>query len=159
MKRWFGIAMLLGLLSAAQGFASSDEVHGVAGGEHDKKAETTHFILHHVSDDESFELEIPFPPYHLPAIPIASWFGGLKFESEPGACEKPIADAWMPAPSLGQFLNGCYDLRPTKAILMMWIATAVLFVLLALGRKRDQNGVPQGLLSHLVEVLFLFVRD
>ena len=42
---------------------------------------------------------------------------------------------------------------------MMWVACAVLFTLLFFGRKRDGNGVPKGVLAHLIEVLALFVRD
>ena len=52
----------------------------------DKKKETADFILHHVADDTVFEMEIPFPPYHLPAIHIAEAFSFLKVERVPGAC-------------------------------------------------------------------------
>lgn len=125
----------------------------------DKKKETAEFILHHVADDTEFEMEIPFPPYHLPAIHIAEAFSFLKFEREPGACDAHTPHGFESFPSLGLFINGCWDLRPTKAILMMWIACAVLFVVLFLGRKRDQHGVPQGTMAHLIEALVLFVRD
>ncbi|MBE2253328.1 MAG: F0F1 ATP synthase subunit A [Myxococcus sp.] len=56
-------------------------------------------------------------------------------------------------------MNGCWDLRPTKAVLSMWIAMALLGFVLFLGRKRDQNGVPQGTFANIVEALLLFVRD
>lgn len=125
----------------------------------DKKKETADFILHHVADDTIFELEIPFPPYHLPGIHIAEAFSFLKFEREPGACDHHAPAGFESFPSLGLALHGCWDLRPTKAILMMWIASALLLIVIFLGRKRDSNGVPKGLLAHLVETLALFVRD
>jgi F-type H+-transporting ATPase subunit a len=154
--------VLLVLLStcAVSAFASSG--HGDAHGDGkpvDKATETANFILHHVSDDTEFEMEIPFPPYHLPAVHIADAFAPLLIERVPGACALPVPAGFEAFPSLGMFLGGCWDFRPTKAILMMWLGVAILFTLLFLGKKRDQNGVPQGLLSHLVEVLALFVRD
>lgn len=158
MKRWLGIIVLSGLVAAGVAYASGH-------GEHDpdkpvdKKTETAEFILHHVADDEVFELEIPFPPYHLPAIHISDAFSGLVFEGEVGACAKPVSAGLANFPSLGKFLNGCYDLRPTKAILMMWIASGLLILLAVMGRKRDQNGVPKGVLAHVIESLALFVRD
>lgn len=161
MKR---LVLVLLALSAFPVLANEEHAAAGHGDEHaapagDKNSETAAFILHHVADDVEFEYEIPFPPYHLPAIHIADAFGFLKFESAPGACDGHGDPAFSAFPSLGKFLHGCYDLRPTKAILMMWLATAVLFAVLVLGRKRDQNGVPKGLLSHVVEVLALFVRD
>ena len=123
-----------------------------------KNKDTSEFIFHHVADDTEFEMEIPFPPYHLPAVHIAEAFEFLKIERVAGACEGHVA-GFESFPSLGLFLKGCWDLRPTKAILMMWLATAILFGLLFFGRKRDQNGVPRGLLAHLIETLALFVRD
>ena len=128
----------------AVGAAHEGGAHQVAGHEESKSSETAHHILHHVADGEDFELEIPVPPYHLLTVPIASWFSFLKIERTPG---------------VSSWLDGCWDLRPTKAILMMWTATALLFLTVFLGRKRDANGVPKGLLTHLVEVLVLYVRD
>lgn len=180
MKRVLGVIMLSAMLGSGAAFASEQveeqmgEAHGAhavgaavhqaagsheASGHGDKNAETAHHILHHVADSDEFELEIPVPPYHLFTVPIASWFGFLKIERSPGACSKPVAAGMESIPSVGSWLDGCWDLRPTKAILMMWTATAVLFLLLFLGRKRDANGVPQGALAHLIEVLVLFVRD
>jgi F-type H+-transporting ATPase subunit a len=154
------LVLILVALFAVPAFASHEE-HGEPGpGEVvDKKKETAEFILHHVADDTEFEMEIPFPPYHLPAIHIAEAFSFLKYESVPGACDGHAPAGFESFPSLGLFLHGCYDLRPTKAILMMWIACGLLFLVLFLGRRRDQNGVPKGLLAHVVEVLALFVRD
>ncbi len=156
MKRF---VLILVALFAVPAFANEPEGHAEPSGPVDKKKETADFILHHVADDTVFEMEIPFPPYHLPAIHIADAFSFLKFERTPGACDGHAPAGFESFPSLGLFLNGCWDLRPTKAILMMWVACAVLFSLLFLGRKRDQNGVPRGVLAHLIEVLALFVRD
>lgn len=156
MKR---LALILVALFAFPVFANEHEEHVDPNAPVDKKKETADFILHHVADDTEFELEIPFPPYHLPAIHIADAFSFLKIERTPGACEGHGPAGFESFPSLGLFLQGCWDLRPTKAILMMWLACAVLFGLLFFGRKRDQNGVPKGLLAHLIEVLALFVRD
>jgi F-type H+-transporting ATPase subunit a len=169
MKRIFGILLLSAVLIPGFAFAEAPAAHEAAPGAHGEAAAGGHeaaaheesasaFILHHVSDDESWTLEIPVPPYHAFTLNISSWFAPLKIERVAGACshEDP---AWAAFPSLGKFIGGCWDLRPTKAIFMMWVATALLFLFLALGRKRDANGVPQGLVAHLVEVLALFVRD
>ncbi|HEY1088902.1 MAG TPA: F0F1 ATP synthase subunit A [Archangium sp.] len=161
MKR---LALVLVALFAFTASASSGHDEGHADGPKDdaaKAKETSEFILHHVADDTEFALEIPFPPYHLPAIDIAQPFGFLLIARTPGACDDlHHAPAGFEAfPSLGQFIHGCWDLRPTKAILMIWMAVGLLLVVLFLGKKRDQNGVPQGLLSHVVETLALFVRD
>ncbi len=149
------VLVLLGLLSVPS-FASNPEAHGSAG---DKTQETADFILHHVADDTRFEYEIPFPPYHLPAIEISSAFEFLRFETVPGACSAHAPAGFEAVPSLGLFLNGCYDFRPTKAILMMWFSCVALFAVLFLGRTRDANGIPKGFFAHIVEVLVLFVRD
>lgn len=166
MKRWLGIIALTtmawggysALASSGEG-AHGEAAHGGAAGHADAKAETAEYILHHVADDEVFELEIPFPPYHLFTLPVSHWFEGLVFESVPGSCSQPIPAAWANFPSLSKFLGGCYDLRPTKAILMMWIASGALLGFLFLSRRRDAHGVPQGVLAHVIEVLALFVRD
>jgi F-type H+-transporting ATPase subunit a len=160
MGLWGGGALAEEEAAPHAAAAHGEAAHGEeAHGEGDKKAETSHYILHHVADAEEFDLEIPVPPFHAFTVPIASWFGGLKFESVPGACDAPVKPGFESFPSLGAFLGGCYDLRPTKAVLMMWVATALLFLVLFVARKRDANGVPRSLGTHLVEVLALFVRD
>lgn len=177
MKRLFGLMMVLGSGAAfasgheeVQPEGGAAEVHAAAAGHEvagghataghgDKNTETAHHILHHVADGEEFELEIPVPPYHAVTVPISSWFEFLKIERVPGACSKPVAAGMESIPSVSAFMDGCWDFRPTKAILMMWTATAILFLLLFIGRKRDANGVPKGVLAHLIEVLALYVRD
>jgi|APLak6261675434_1056106.scaffolds.fasta_scaffold03857_1 F-type H+-transporting ATPase subunit a len=157
MKR---LVFVLLALFAVPAFASGHgDEHVDPNAPVDKNKETAEFILHHVADDVEFEYEIPFPPYHLPAIHIAEAFSFLKFEATPGACDGHAPAGFESFPSLGLFMHGCYDLRPTKAILMMWFAVALLFVVLFVGKNRDQNGVPKGLMAHVVESLALFVRD
>ncbi|MDX2010701.1 MAG: F0F1 ATP synthase subunit A [Myxococcaceae bacterium] len=155
------VALSLALL-AAPAFASSGG-HGDEHGEpKDKASESSEFILHHVADDGEFEFELPF--VHLPPIHIAELFGkepgqGLYLERTPGACSAPVDPSQKAFESLFKFINGCWDLRPTKAVLSMWIAMGLLALVLFLGRARDQNGVPKGLFSNIVESLVLFVRD
>jgi F-type H+-transporting ATPase subunit a len=158
-----GLGAVLVLLWAGHGLANEAEGEAPAaehGGEHaehgDKKAETTHFILHHVADDEAFEFETPFFAF---TIPFSEWFAPLKIERTPGACSQPTAKGLEAIPSVSAFSAGCWDFRPTKAILMMWTAIALLLVVLAIGRRRDANGVAKGFFSNVIEVLALFVRD
>jgi F-type H+-transporting ATPase subunit a len=165
MKQVVGlIAVALVLaMSAVPAFASSGGEHGDEhGAPKDKAGESSEFILHHVADDTEFEFELPF--VHLPPIHISELFGkepgqGLFIERTPGACTTPVDASQKSFESLFKFINGCWDLRPTKAVLSMWIAMGLLALVLFLGRSRDQNGVPKGLFSNIVESLVLFVRD
>lgn len=174
MKRVAGIVVLSGLLAAGFAFAQGEEQHEGAehhaaghesagsaehGEGHEHAESAPDVILHHVADSEEFEVEVPVPPYHAATLNVANWFPGLEIERVAGACAAPPSPAFAAFPSLGKFINGCWDLRPTKSIFMMWVASGLLFIFLVLGRKRDQNGVPQGVVAHLVEVLALFVRD
>jgi F-type H+-transporting ATPase subunit a len=160
MKRLVLILSAMFALPALAGHedpAPAGEHAGAAEGV-DKKKETAEFILHHVADDTEFEYELPFAPWHLPAVHISEAFSFMKF----GTCGDEHAHpgpGFESFPALEQFIHGCYDLRPTKAILMMWLGAGLLFVVLFLGRRRDPNGVPQGILAHMVEALALFVRD
>lgn len=164
MKRVWSLALGAALVTVLvfPAFASSGghDEHGE--GPKDKASEASEFILHHVADDTEFEFELPF--VHLPPIHVAELFGkapgqGLFIEREPGACSKPVEKSQEAFASVFKFMNGCWDLRPTKAVLSMWIAMALLAALLFFGRGRDQNGVPRGALANLIEALVLFVRD
>lgn len=163
MKRvWtFVVAAAVLTVMVFPAFASSGhDEHGE--GPKDKASESSEFILHHVADDTEFEFELPF--VHLPAIHISELFGkepgqGLYIERTPGACSKPVEKSQEAFGSIFMFANGCWDLRPTKAVLSMWIAMGLLALILFLGRSRDQNGVPRGLFANIVEALVLFVRD
>jgi len=123
----------------------------------DAKTEVADTILEHVSDAEEFELEFPWGG-HL-AFPVAEWLPFLEWERVEGACHAPVPASMAAFPSVARFQAGCWDFRPTKAVVSMWLASALLFVLLFFGRKRDANGVPRSTMTHLVEVLVLFVRD
>lgn len=137
--------------------------HGAAGehGGHgeNKAAETAEHILHHVSDDYSWYFEVPFPPYEAFTVDFGTPLQSMVMERQAGACTMSISEQLKPFPTLGKWLNGCWDFRPTKAILMIWVAMALLGLGLFFGRGRDQNGVPKGMLAHVIESLLLFVRD
>ncbi len=156
--KWVLAAVALTVTASA--FA---EEHGHAGHEEtngapvNKATEASEFIFHHVSDDTEFEFEFPFG--HAPAIHLDQIFAPLLYERSAGACEKAVPASMNAFPSIGKFINGCWDFRPTKAVLMMWLAMILLAAVLMLGRKRDQNGVAKGLVSNVVESLVLFVRD
>ena len=157
MKRLFPTLLFAAVLGGGWVLASSGAPASAQGGEGNKTAEASEYIFHHVSDSEEFELEFPWGG-HV-AVHVADWFPMLLVERAPGACGLPVPSALAAFPSLGKWMNGCWDLRPTKAIFSMWLAMGVLATLLFFGRKRDANGVPKGVLSHLVEVLALFVRN
>jgi F-type H+-transporting ATPase subunit a len=124
--------------------------------------DTPEVIIHHVSDSLEYEFEIPWPGVdHNPTLDLGKIFAPLRFERTPGACDLPAPKAFDAAPSLGQwFQNGCYDLRPTKSILMMWIAAALLLIFVLGYSHRDSSKlVPKGVAANVIEVLVLFVRD
>jgi F-type H+-transporting ATPase subunit a len=104
------------------------------------------FIMHHVSDANEYELEVPLsegqnPVLHLPRILI-----NLKA----GACQAEH-------PSL---LDGCADLSITKHVMMMWIGSALLLlVALTLSHRNKKQLVPHGTMPNILEMLVLFVRD
>jgi F-type H+-transporting ATPase subunit a len=124
--------------------------------------DTPSHIIHHVSDSLDYEFEIPWPGVeHNPTIHLGKIFEPLVFEKTPGACHKDVPAAYSAAPGLGAWIeNGCYDMRPTKSILMMWIAAALLLFLVFRYSHRDHTKhVPTGVGANIVEVLVLFVRD
>jgi F-type H+-transporting ATPase subunit a len=143
--------------AVAHGEAPAHEGAAHHGGGHGEPHDAPSYILHHVSDSDEFELEFPWGGSLV--VPVAEWFQFLKIEHVPGACSLEPSPAFASFPSLGSFIAGCWDFRPTKAILMIWLAMAILFVILALSKKWDANGVPRGLLTNTIESLVLFVRD
>jgi F-type H+-transporting ATPase subunit a len=165
--------LLIGLLLAGTAFAESEEeyrahhpvvrhlagAHAGAEEKHEKSA--PEFIIDHVSDGDEWEFEIPFPGIaHQPTVRLGEIFEGLRWEKVPGACSKKIEGPLSAMPSLGRFFEGCTDLRPTKATLMMWFAAALLILLVLVGVNRDKTKlVPSGVLPNVIEVLVLFVRD
>ncbi len=150
MKRF---ASLLSCLVAVTAWASEEEHHS---------NDTPTVIIHHVSDSLDYEFEIPWPGVeHNPTLRLGEIFAPLVFEGTPGACAKESPASFSAAPGLGAwFVNGCYDMRPTKSIFMMWIAAALLLILVFVYSHRDASKlVPNGAGANIIEVLVLFVRD
>lgn len=131
----------------------------------EKKLDTPGVIIEHVGDSPEYDFELPWPGVeeHNPRVNMAElpFFRQLLWEATPGACALPIPKAFEAFPGLGAwFVNGCYDLRPSKHILMMWIAAALLLLLLFFYSHRDGTKlVPRGPGANIIEVLVLFVRD
>ncbi len=59
---------------------------------------------------------------------------------------------------LPEWKVGGVDLSITRTVVMMWIASALLVVLLVLAARRAKEAVPRGLRG-LLEILILFIRD
>ncbi|MBK7857411.1 MAG: F0F1 ATP synthase subunit A [Archangiaceae bacterium] len=140
--------------------AEAAEHHGSAhGAKHELDAPS--FIIHHVSDDEDYEFELPVPGVtEHPTLHLGKIFEALRWETVPGACEAPVTGALSAVPSMGRWMAGCRDLRPTKATFMMWIAAALLLLVTFLGVNRDKTKlVPKGVMPNVIEILVLFVRD
>lgn len=155
------VALALPVFASENGHGAPDEGegHGEAakgghGGGHDSPPD---FILHHVSDDLAYELEIPGNEGHNPTIHLDQIFSFLRFELSPGACG---AQASHGAGLWQELSKGCVDLRPTKHVLMMWLACALLLILVGLGAHTDKSKlVPKGVGKNVIEMLVLFVRD
>lgn len=126
-----------------------------------EKMDAPTFILHHVSDADEYEFELPFPGVeHHPTLHLGEIFAPLKWEVVPDACEHHVEGPLSAMPSLGRFIHGCRDFRPTKATFMMWLATVLLIALALLSVNRDKTKlVPRGVMPNVLEVLVLFVRD
>ena len=159
------VASLMAVLVLAPAAVLADE-HPVAdhnaGAAHDEHPhDTPGFIIHHLMDSDEYTFELPWPGVeHHPTIHLGEIFKGLMFERTPGACTMEPPAAYKPVPSLGVLANGCIDLRPTKAVLMMWIASVLLLIFaLAFAPKNKNNLVPRGVGQNVLEVLYLFVRD
>ncbi len=114
------------------------------------------YIMHHVMDSPYYELELPGPLFQWlgggknPKIHLDQIFSFLLIETSAGACagEHPSVT------------HGCIDLRPTKHVLMMWLAALLLIGAVLLGTHRDRTKlVPRGTAANLFEMLVSFVRD
>jgi F-type H+-transporting ATPase subunit a len=129
--------------------------------EPEKELSAPEFILHHVSDGDEYEFELPWPGVtHHPTLHLGEIFASLREEKVPGACSMQPQGALAAFPTLGRFIAGCWDFRPTKATLMMWIAALLLILMLVFGVNRDKSRLaPKGVLPNVIEVLVLFVRD
>ncbi|MCE9668930.1 F0F1 ATP synthase subunit A [Myxococcus stipitatus] len=110
------------------------------------------YILHHVSDTNDFELEVPLSqPIHLGAIPP------LRI----GNCAPRQTEHGLETPSgWGGLAEGCLDLSVTKHTVMMWLAALLLLGTVLVWSNRDKTKlVPRGTGANLIEMLVLFVRD
>ncbi len=133
-----------------------DATEGASHGGHARPDPAT-FVLEHVSDAEIFEIDLPWGGEFK--FDVAKPFSFLVFERTPGACSAPISSSMRNFPSLERFLGGCWDFRPTKAVMMIWIASLILLLVIQLAKRRDALGVPRGILTNCVEVLYVFIRD
>ncbi len=127
--------------AAAEGHGAAVEAHAEAAGEHgaaehggghDQSLGTV--MMHHVSDGYVIE--------------------------HPGLCEGAFHwnCEWDLRKTFGDSLKfGKLDMTPTKHVIMMWIASALL-VLVTLGAVRKKSLVPRGVYN-FVEVLVAFVRN
>ena len=151
--RWLALALCCGATAvwAEEGKSAGD------------KLDPAQVIIEHVSDSLEYDFEIPWPGFEHqnPTIHLDEIFSGLVFEKAPGACAIDVPKGFEAFPGLGNWMiNGCYDLRPTKSILMMWIAAALLLLLVFAYSHRDATKlVPTGVGANIIEVLVLFVRD
>src|SRR6187455_1404896 len=53
---------------------------------------------------------------------------------------------------------GALDMTITRAVIMMWVASAVLLVVFGIAARRAKDPVPGGL-RNLLEILILAIRD
>ncbi|MBI3184467.1 MAG: F0F1 ATP synthase subunit A [Myxococcales bacterium] len=155
------LALALALFSGAAWASGAGSQHEVAehtghAGSEDNVAE---YIFHHVGDDTAYEFELPGPLYtgHNPRLDLAVAFSFLRLETKPGACP---SDLHADTHSFTALFQGCVDLRPTKHVLMMWFAGALLILAMLFGSHRNKAQlVPRGMIANLFELLVLFVRD
>jgi F-type H+-transporting ATPase subunit a len=145
--------------AALTGFMFSSVAFAAAGGS------TADVILHHVSDSDEYEFEVPWPGIEKnPTLYFTNEvFDFLVFEKTPGACdmEVPTGSALSAFPGIAKWMGGCYDMRPTKNLMLMWIAAALLLLFAAWPRRyRDASKLmPTGLRTNILEAVVLFIRD
>ncbi|MBF5045839.1 F0F1 ATP synthase subunit A [Aggregicoccus sp. 17bor-14] len=134
--------------TAAHGASAAGGEHAESYGERVEEHEenTAEYILHHVSDSNEYEFEVPLSRtrhvVHLPRILIPTREGGCAVDAH------------------GNAGPGCIDLSITKHTVMMWLAAVLLLLAMLLGTNRNKNKlVPRGTSQNLFEMLVLFVRD
>lgn len=157
MRRYSKLLPLLVCLTGALALASESDEHAQTPGQ---------FISHHVADSYEWEFEYPglLRKFGItaasPVIHIGQMFSFLKFEKEPGACALPAPETYKMVPAIGKVANGCVDMRPSKAHLMMFFAgTLVLIMGFAFGNRKKDALVPQGRGQNLWEAFIQFIRD
>ncbi len=146
------MVLLVGLV-ATVAFASGDE-HGKPESHLEKEEQdVAGYILHHVSDSNEYEFEIPLSnnhiQFHLPQFGIPVRAGA--------SCEPRDTGHGKAVPGWSE---GCLDLSITKHTVMMWLASALLIGMLLTLTNRDKTKlVPRGTAANMFEMLVLFVRD
>ncbi|MCI0671158.1 MAG: F0F1 ATP synthase subunit A [Myxococcaceae bacterium] len=152
-----GVVLVAGLaLAEPQEGPGAEHAQGVD----EKEVSVADYILHHVSDSNEYELEVPIldkynKTYLLPQLFVPMPWGGRSCEPLAGA--EAHGDHGVARPSLAQ---GCLDLSITKHTLFMWIAAGLLVLLMLTVPNRDKRQlVPRGTWANLFEAMILFVRD
>ena len=138
---------------------AEDEAGHVEGKE--EKHDVAHFILHHVGNDDKWELENPFDgdknlTVKLPEIRLSLAAGAC--EAHPAQPElsgiEDIISMWK------ALFAGCLDISLTKHSVMMWVALALLLLVFLTASNRNKDRlVPKGTAANLLEMMVLFVRD
>ena len=152
----FGLLAAVALASgAARAAGGGDDIPG--------------YIFHHVSDSNFYEFELPLwtpgpddaAALALPAILIPVKEGascGPMFTGPHLLTESQLQDAaHQVRPG---WADGCLDLSPSKNVLMMFIAAALLLLVFLLGTHTKKGElVPRGRMANFLEMMVLFVRD
>jgi len=125
---------------------------------------TANYILHHVSDDDKYKFEVPWPGVEKnPTLYFTHPFFDFLVLGDKEACSMavPSGSVLSAFPSVAKWLNGCYDMRPSKNLFLMWIAAALLLLFAAWPRRyRDASKLaPAGLRTNMLEAIVLFIRD
>lgn len=142
------------LLLAATAFASEE---AAPHGEHHEQPPAPEFVLEHVADAEHFEVDLPWGGELK--LHISNPFESLIFERVPGACTAELPPSQKTFPQLFRFIGGCWDLRPTKAVLMIFASVLVLIYLARRTTNNIVDGVARGALANAFEAIFLFIRN
>jgi F-type H+-transporting ATPase subunit a len=134
--------------ATAEGHAATG--HGAAGHEkgHDEDIGTV--MMHHVADGYTIE----HPGYCAEGEEPAQLRWNCEWD-----LQKAFGTHVDPATGkkAGPLVLGSVDMTPTKHVVMMWIASALL-VILVLAAVRNKSVVPRGIYN-FVEVLVAFVRN
>ncbi len=162
-------AAVLVCLAPVVAFGSEGEHGAAAEGEHHDEGHALspeQFIAHHVEDGYDWEFEYPNLLRKLgmnvgaPVVHLGQTFHFLKFESAPGACAMPVDAKYAMLPAAGRFANGCLDMRPSKAHLMMMFAGIIVLLMgLSFGNRKKDALVPSGRGQNFWEAFIQFIRD
>lgn len=123
------------------------------------------FIFHHVSDTNEYEFEVPLNDHankvlHFPIIQIPIRGDAQCLPLQGFAVTDAHHGAGHATVDRPGWSQGCLDLSPTKHVMMLVIASALLLLVFLLGTHTNRNQlVPRGRLANALELLVLFVRD